>query len=145
MAYALDSNILLRAVEKNSPDRPLALSAIKKLLERDERVVLFPQIIVEFWVVATRPTEARGGLGFSPEEAEQLLRELPALELCPESDRIFPEWERLVKVHRVRGTRAHDARIVAAMNVHEVSHILTFHSGDFQGLGGVTPVEPLVL
>jgi len=104
MAYVLDSNILLRAVEKNSVDRPVALSAIKKLLERDERVVLFPQIIVEFWVVATRPTEARGGLGFSTDEAEQLLRDLPSLELCPESDRIFPEWQRLVKLHRVRGT-----------------------------------------
>ena len=55
MAYALDSNILLRAVEKHSVDRPVALSAMRKLLERDERVVLFPQIIVECWVVASRP------------------------------------------------------------------------------------------
>ena len=33
--------------------------------------------------------------------------------------------------YRVSGKNAHDARLVAAMVVHEIESILTFNTGDF--------------
>jgi predicted nucleic acid-binding protein len=33
--------------------------------------------------------------------------------------------------HGVLGSRVHDARLVASMNVHGIRRILTFNTGDF--------------
>ncbi len=41
------------------------------------------------------------------------------------------EWERLVTTHRVSGKNTYDARIVAAMNVHRITGILTVNVQDF--------------
>ena len=55
---------------------------------------------------------------------------------------IYPEWERLVIQYAVIGRNAHDARIVAAMKVHGITHLLTFNVGDFKRFQGITVVAP---
>jgi len=55
---------------------------------------------------------------------------------------VFAEWESLVSQHSVIGKNAHDARIVAAMKVHGVSHLVTFNVRDFKRYPGVTVVTP---
>jgi predicted nucleic acid-binding protein len=55
---------------------------------------------------------------------------------------IFPAWRKLVLEHRVSGIHVHDARIIAAMTVHQVESILTFDLGDFKRYGHITPVDP---
>lgn len=45
----------------------------------------------------------------------------------------------------VLGKRAHDARIVALMMSHGVSHILTLNDRDFAGMPGVVAVHPSAL
>ena len=62
--------------------------------------------------------------------------------VIPETPAIFPEWKRLVTLHRVSGLQVHDARIVAAMNVHRVKHILTFDAGDFKRYPGIQVFHP---
>jgi len=44
----------------------------------------------------------------------------------------------------VSGVKVHDARIVAAMLVHKISHILTFNTKDFSRYSGIciTAVDP---
>lgn len=59
-----------------------------------------------------------------------------------DTPKIFPEWERLVVVHQVIGKQAHDARLVAAMLVHDVTHLLTFNTADFKRYSEVTVVDP---
>ena len=59
-----------------------------------------------------------------------------------DSDAIFPEWERLVLQYRVSGKQAHDARLVAAMNVHNLTQLLTFNTSDFKRFTGITAVNP---
>jgi predicted nucleic acid-binding protein len=49
----------------------------------------------------------------------------------PDSDDIYLEWRRLVVTHGVSGKKAHDARLVAAMTVNGITHILTFNADDF--------------
>jgi predicted nucleic acid-binding protein len=52
--------------------------------------------------------------------------------LLPETADIFPEWKRLVSIHQVAGLKVHDARLVAAMKIHQITSIVTFDVGDFK-------------
>jgi hypothetical protein len=42
----------------------------------------------------------------------------------------------------VVGKNAHDARLVAAMNVHGLTQLLTFNNQDFQRYPGISVVTP---
>ncbi|MEO8495996.1 MAG: hypothetical protein ABI614_13060 [Planctomycetota bacterium] len=44
---------------------------------------------------------------------------------------VYAEWEQLVGSFDVKGKKSHDARLVAAMLRHGISHILTFNTSDF--------------
>jgi predicted nucleic acid-binding protein len=106
-----------------------------------------PQNFVEFWNVATRPTE-RNGFGLAPANADRLLRLVERLfPLLPDSPAVYPEWRRLVVACGVSGVQAHDARIVAAMIVHGVTHILTLNTTDFVRYVtiGIVAVDPVTV
>jgi predicted nucleic acid-binding protein len=60
----------------------------------------------------------------------------------PETGNLYEEWARLVKLHDVRGKNAHDARLVAATNLHGVKRILTFNKQDFARFPGIEVVSP---
>ena len=64
--------------------------------------------------------------------------------LCKAPDGVdtFPEWERIVSQHQVSGKQVHDARLVAAMMSHRVTHILTFNTADFTRYTEITVVQP---
>jgi len=47
--------------------------------------------------------------------------------LLDDTPQIFSAWERIVRQYRVTGKQAHDARLVAATEVHNVTHLLTFN------------------
>src|SRR5205085_11656763 len=94
-----------------------AVRSVSTLLARGERVCVFPQNLIEFWNVATRPAD-KNGLGFSPAQTEAEVSKVESLlTVLPESPAIYPEWRRLVTAYSVSGKQVHDARIVAAMNV----------------------------
>lgn len=52
------------------------------------------------------------------------------------------EWRRLVVHYRVSGVQVHDARIVAAMQTHGITHLLTFNGDDFRRFSEITVVHP---
>ena len=144
MAHLLDSNILLRWANKNDPERPLVLSAIQKLGQQGEVMHTTPQNYTEFWGSATRPVTGNG-LGLTPLRAELLVRQLRMLfPLLPDVGAIFEEWLRIVVTASVSGRQVHDARLVAVMLAHGITHILTFNVTDFQRyqVFGITVVHP---
>ena len=55
---------------------------------------------------------------------------------------MYGVWERLVASTPVLGKNAHDARLVAAMIVHGLAHLLTFNAQDFRQYSGMTAVTP---
>jgi predicted nucleic acid-binding protein len=82
-------------------------------------------------------------LGLSIPDAQAELARLKTLfSFLPDTPAIYPEWERLVTTHNVGGRDAHDTRIVAAMNVHHISHLLTFNKEDFTRYPGITVLLP---
>ncbi len=61
---------------------------------------------------------------------------------CSDSEAIHAEWRRLVVKYRVSGVQVHDTRLVAAMLVHGITHILTFNPNDFARYPEITAVNP---
>jgi predicted nucleic acid-binding protein len=55
---------------------------------------------------------------------------------------LYDEWRQLVVRHAVSGKKAHDARLVAAMKVHRITHILTFNGADFSRYADIGVIEP---
>jgi hypothetical protein len=40
------------------------------------------------------------------------------------------------------GKQAHDTRLVAAMTVHQITHLLTFNTDDFKRFTEITAIDP---
>jgi predicted nucleic acid-binding protein len=140
--YLLDTNVLLRSSDPNSPLQGLADLSVARLLGGNNQLYVTSQNIIEFWVVATRPV-AVNGLGWSVEqtrvEVEQILDQFPQLEETPQ---IFPYWFNLVTTYQLQGKRVHDARLVAVMLAHGVTHLLTFNTADFSSIGEIEVIHP---
>lgn len=96
MAYLPDTNIVLRLVNKKDPLHQIVSQAIERLERNGEELVIIPQIIVEFWTVATRPTNVNG-LGMTTDEAEKELENLQKLfTLLPDNEQSSMNGKRLL-------------------------------------------------
>ena len=141
MDILLDANVLLRLSQPGHTHEPVAVHAVRTL-KQDNRLVLVPQTIYEYWVVATRPIEANG-LGFEISTAvAERDRFLSLFPLLRDERAIFEQWSHLSADHEVKGPKAHDTRYVAAMMRHGLSHILTFNEKDFRRYAGITVLKP---
>jgi predicted nucleic acid-binding protein len=140
--YLFDTNILLRLSDPNSTLYALARDYTYLLIDEGHQGYLTSQVIIEFWVVATRPTEVNG-LGWTTErtknQVDQLITRFPLLEETPD---IFSLWLQLVMEYDIKGKRTHDIRLLAVMKAHNITHLLTFNADDFIALAGITIVNP---
>ncbi len=144
MIHVPDTNVLLRFAHRPDPQHAVVLSAIKKLKNGGDEVYILPQTCVEFWNVFTRPN-SRNGFGLSVQQSDHSLRLVERIfPLLTDDARVHQEWRRLVLSFGVSGVQVHDARIVAAMLVHQVTHILTFNTSDFARYSsiGIVAVDP---
>ena len=141
-AYLLDTNVLLRLYQPNSPEFSPIRRAVNSLHRANAALYYLSQNLVEFWNVSTRPV-AQNGYGLSPAETDEVARQIEkAFILLRVLEAIHHEWRRLVLVYGVSGTKVHDARIVAAMIVHRVRHILTLDGRDFERYAEIEMVSP---
>lgn len=142
MSVVVDTNIFLRSAQPSHPLHGVAVSAVASLIALDTPLTVTPQIMAEFWSVATRPVE-RNGLGFPHARAqEELLRLEGFVVLLGETAEVYAEWTQLVIAHGVTGVKVHDARLVAAMKAHGVGRILTFNGQDFERYPGIEILTP---
>ena len=142
MSYLVDTNLLLRLAQPKNPHQREAVRSLRALRRQKESLAIIPQNLIEFWAVATRPP-ANNGLGLTVDETAKLIAKLKSLfTVLPDTSDIFPEWERVVLQYQVAGKQAHDARFVAAMTVHNLTHLLTFNTDDFKRYSEITVVDP---
>ena len=140
--YLLDTNILLRLAHHGDPAHGSIRKAIQQILAQAGDLFYSPQNIVEFWNVTTRPA-ASNGFGLSIAEAEYQVRLIErGFTLLPDNERIHSVWRRLVNDHGVHGRQVHDARLVAAMYVHDVPNLLTLNRADFIRYTGIAVIDP---
>jgi predicted nucleic acid-binding protein len=138
----IDTNALLRFLQTNDNARPVVLRAFSHLQLAGEDIVIVPQNLYEFWVVATRPTLVNG-FGWTAAECETRIAELKQVfDLLPDPPGLYDAWQRLVIAHDCKGKVAHDTRLVAAMQLHGINRILTFNGADFARFPTITVVEP---
>lgn len=65
MRILIDTNVLLRSTEPKHIHYQSSVDAIDLLRSRGHELAIVPQVLYEFWSVATRPLE-NNGLGMSP-------------------------------------------------------------------------------
>ena len=142
MRYLIDTSVLARRADENSPLRPVCTQAVRTLLLADEQVYICAQVLIELRAVATRPVDVNG-MGLASAEAAALLRSIRrSLDCLPEPADMADRWQDLAEQYDVMGKHAHDARLAALMLAHGVTHILTLNPGDFARYDGITPVTP---
>lgn len=144
-SYLLDTNIVLRFTDTNSSQYDLVINAISQILKEGDQCFITSQVVIEFWVVATRPI-AVNGLGWTVEETEQAVKMLiNQFKLLEETPNIFLLWLNLVITHNISGKHTHDLRIQAVMLAHNISHILTLNPKDFIKIEGIHIIHPTSL
>ena len=142
MSYLIDTNILLRSSEPNHPMFGTATSAVSLLLKDGKQLYIMPQNLIEFWNVCTRPQD-RNGLGYSTSKTYSEIQSIKSLfSLLSQTSTIYTEWEKLVNNYQVKGVNVHDTYLVAAMLVHNLTHIVTFNVNDFRRYQEITAVNP---
>jgi len=145
MNVLLDANILLRLADPTSATHAIAATAVVALRAQGDALHIVPQSVYEFWTVATRPI-ANNGLGLSSTECLTEMANLKAaFPLLNDHPTLFTEWEAIVAVVACHGKIAHDARYVAAMRTHGLTHLLTFNVSDFTRFSGITLLDPNVV
>ncbi len=143
MLVLVDTNVLVAVVEPRHPQHAQAVDALRTLRHAGDDLAIVPQIHYEFWVVASRPVE-NNGLGMTTAEAEAELQRLgpPLFRFLRDERAIYDPWRELVNLHDVVGKHAHDARLVAAMQRHHLTHLLTFNLTDFRKFSDLRLLDP---
>ncbi|MEI8381171.1 MAG: type II toxin-antitoxin system VapC family toxin [Planctomycetota bacterium] len=146
MRILVDTNVVLRMADKGHPMHGQALSAIEFLDSNQHECVIVPQVLYEYWVVATRPIE-NNGLGMTTTNTDLAISKwITLFHLLLDERDIFPIWRDLVTSNDVKGKTAHDARLIAAMQRHGVTNLLSFNKPDFIRFNAIrvfTPAEVL--
>ncbi len=140
--YLLDTNIILRFSNPSDSQHQLVTNSVAAILAKGDECYLAPQVLIEMWVVATRPTDVNG-LGWSTTYTrniiDQLMQRFPLAEELPQ---LFPTWLDIISIHKISGKRTHDARIVALMKTASINHILTLNPKDFSNISDITVIHP---
>lgn len=137
MRVLLDTNILLRLVATQAPEHADVVRAVSALLARGDEPMIAAQVLVEFWVVATRPSNVNG-FGWTVAQTHAAILSFRAqFALLEDIPAVLTHWMLLVTTNGVQGKRAHDARLAATMLAHGVSTVLTLNPKDFDDFHGI--------
>ena len=142
MRILVDTNILIRSVQKSHPSCRVARRALVAMYRDGHELLLATQNVAEFWNVCTRPIKVNG-IGLSIEGTDRYVTQLERFfGILPDSIPVFYLWRKLVVDHAVMGVKVHDARLVAVMGCYDVRRIVTFNVADFNRFSGIEVVHP---
>lgn len=142
MIWLVDTNILLRLIELESPHHVEARIAVDKLLRDGETLYILLQNVSELWNVCTRPI-AKNGLGLTITQADTELSKIEQVfDILHDTEEVYRTWRELIVKHSVSGVKVHDAKIVAAMKAHNIDNLLTFNTDDFKRYTDIKAVLP---
>jgi predicted nucleic acid-binding protein len=141
-SYLVDTNILLRLVQPDSPEYGTIRQCTDRLWQRGADLFYTSQNLAEFWNVCTRPAD-RNGFGFSVAETDERATLIEAkFSFAADSEATHQEWRKIVVAAGVSGIQVHDARMVAAMRAHGIANLLTLNAKDFRRFSGITVLSP---
>ena len=127
----VDTNVLLIATDESRPLHEEAMQLLAGSVILGLSLATSGQVLREYLVVATRPVNVNG-LGLSTEVAVGNLNEfLGSLIMCEETVEVSSRLRQLAVTHNLSGKRLHDANIVATMEAHGISAVVTQNADDF--------------
>lgn len=142
MKSALDTNIALRFANRQDPQHALVAACVQRASDQGDELCIAAQVLYEFWVVATRPAEVNG-LGLPVADAADAVARLRrSFTLLDDPARLVDEWLALCQRHDVKGKPAHDARLVAWMQLHAIARLITLNEGDFARFKEINCLNP---
>lgn len=143
MNWIADANIYLRTINPQGALYADTLRAVTALEQRGDQILLVPQNLFEVWNALTRPI-ANNGFGFAILDALTVISDMESKHpLWLDTLETLRQWKRLIEVYEVKGVQVHDARMAAACLSHNVTHILTYNTTDFQRYAAeLTAVAP---
>ena len=137
-----DTNILLRVAVPDHDLHAVTVAAVEQLQLADHELVIFPQIVYEFWAVGTK-TPAVNGLGYTAAiVAGQIDSFLDDMLLIGDDQAVYDRWQQLVRQHAVAGVKSYDTRIAAAAIAHGIPTLLTWNRSDFSRYAGLEVLTP---
>ena len=138
----VDTNVWVRTLRPDDPQHLSAVDAVTSLRTAGHQLAVVPQVFYELWSVSTRPV-ANNGLGFSVHQSlEDQRRILESSELFEDDSGVFDAWRDLIAKYAILGKQAHDARLVAAMVRHGLTHLLSFNGQDFSRFNEIAVIAP---
>lgn len=141
----VDTNVLLTATDRRRNQHQEAQSVIAGAGSAGIHLALSGQILREYLVVATRPTEANG-LGLGPADAVKNIEAILGHTLFyDETENVSAQLRELTRSRGLRGRRIHDGNVAATMRANGVTFLLTQNAEDFDGMPDVCPVALAVL
>ena len=128
----LDTNILLTATDRSRKHHDAARKLLTEAGTGQFHLALSGQVLREYLVVATRPTDVNG-LGLPVPDA---LRNVdvfssPPFLFCEESERVSKRLRELAAAYGLVGRRLHDANLVATMLIRGITRLVTQNTSDF--------------
>ncbi len=131
MEILVDTSIWVQFFDENSDLGARTRERIAEARLSEIDLTVSPQVIREFWGVATRPKEL-GGAGQRPNSLAPTVEVIKALApLRQSSPTQFETWLRLVQTYGVSGKQVHDANHIAFMLSHGITDVLTLDRRDF--------------
>jgi predicted nucleic acid-binding protein len=138
----VDTNVLARVAHKNHLHTPVATAALQRLWDDGHELRIVPQILYEYWSVATRPVQ-QNGLGFTPVVVDADITNFKRVFSVLRDERgILEPWQQLALTGGVTGKQSHDTRLIAAMQRHGLTHLLTFNLADFRRYNAIQLLDP---
>ena len=139
----LDTNVLLSATDESRTEHAEAVAAVNEWPASGLTLYTSGQILREYLVVATRPTDVNG-LGLAMSDALANVRALRSqLRLLGEEIKVAERLMGILDTVRCRGKQVHDANVVATMLVHGIDTVVTSNVDDFTRFDQYVRVSPL--
>jgi predicted nucleic acid-binding protein len=137
-----DTNILVRLRDADDPRHLPCVEALQRLQNAGDEACICAQVLIEYWVVATRPQDVNG-LGIEPAAVETDIQDFQqAFTVLPEPPDMAARWLMLAVQYTVRGRQAHDTRLAALILAHGVTRLLTLNPDDFARYDGIVCLAP---
>lgn len=143
MKILLDTNILVHAYNKSSPNRKEAADIVRKAMQGEIEACLTPQVLYELFAVVTNPKRVEKPL--SSKEAVDLCIDLWE---CNEIEKLNPsgvapsEVFKLTKALKLSRAKIFDCALAVVAKENGVEMIYTENIEDFKGYSFVETLNP---
>ena len=127
----LDTNIFIHGNQASSPHYVTITERLIEFADNNEELAICPQVLYEFYVVATRSPN-KNGLGISNGDAlVEIDKFMGVYTFIEDPVNLFTTWFQLMKQYHSAGKAEHDGRLVAFMQAQAIDQIYTMNPGDF--------------